>query len=77
MNLMTTLFMGGHFDDALTEGQAILDSHPDEYRMLYVVGAILLGKGDREAAITHFSRALQLAPDFKRAQHGLEQAQDR
>ena len=74
MNLVSTLFLEGQLDEALARGQAILDSQPEEYRLLCVVGAILLRQGDKETAIEHFSKALRLAPDFKPAQDGLEEA---
>jgi len=74
INLVSTLFLEGQFDEALAKGQAILNNHPDEFRILYVVGAIRLRQGDKQKAIENFSEALRLAPDFKPAQVGLEQA---
>ena len=73
-NLVVTLFSLRQYDEALAKGQVLLISHPDEFRIHYVVAAILLAQGDRNGAIEHFSTALQLAPDFKEAQDGLEAA---
>jgi tetratricopeptide (TPR) repeat protein len=74
-NLVVTLFSLKQYDEAMAKGQAILNGHPDEYRIHYVVGAILLRQGDKNEAIKHYSEALRLAPDFKEAQDGLKEAQ--
>ena len=74
-NLVVTLFSLEQYDEALARGQALLNSHPDEFRIHYVVGAILLQQGDTNEAIKHYSEAIQLAPDFKEAQDGLKEAQ--
>ena len=74
-NLVVTLFSLKQYDEALARGQVILNSHPDEFRIHYVVGAILLVQGDNNEAIKHYSEALRLAPDFKEAQDGLKEAQ--
>jgi tetratricopeptide (TPR) repeat protein len=74
-NLVVTLFSLNQYDEALARGQVILNSYPDEFRIHYVVGAILLQQGDRNEAIKHYSEASRLAPDFKEARDGLKEAQ--
>jgi tetratricopeptide (TPR) repeat protein len=74
-NLVATLFSLKQYDEALARGQVILNSHPDEFRIHYIVGAILLAQGDNNEAIKYYSEALRLAPDFKEAQDGLKEAQ--
>lgn len=74
-NLVVTLFSLKQYDEAMARGLVILNSHPDEFRIHYVVGAILLQQGDKNGAIKHYSTAVRLAPDFKEAQDGLKKAQ--
>lgn len=76
-NLVVTLFSLGEYDEALARGQVLLKSYPDEFRIHYVVARILQRQGDRDEAIRHYSEALRLAPDFKEAQDGLEEAKKR
>jgi tetratricopeptide (TPR) repeat protein len=70
-----SLFSLEQYDEALARGRVILNSYPDEYRIHYIVGSVLLRQGNKNEAIKHFSRALNLAPDFKEAQDGLNEAQ--
>jgi len=74
MNLVSALYSGGAFDDALREGQALLEHHPEAYQTHYVVGSILLNRGKSAAAIDHFSEALRVAPDFSPARAALNRA---
>ncbi|MCW8926823.1 MAG: tetratricopeptide repeat protein [Xanthomonadales bacterium] len=74
-NLVVTLFSLGQYDEALVKGQVLLKDFPDEFRIHYVVGSILLQRGDRRGAIRRFSEALRLSPEFKPAQDGLRAAQ--
>jgi len=73
-NLVITLFALNEYERALARGKAILKTHPDEFRIHYVVGAILLQKGQANEAKKYFSQALELAPEFKEAQDGLKKA---
>jgi len=73
-NQVITLFALHENERALASGKAILNSYPDEFRIHYVVGAILLQKGRPSEAKKYFSSALKLAPDFKEAQDGLKKA---
>ena len=74
-NLVVTLFSLKQFDEALARGQTLLKIHPDEFRIHYVVGTILLAQGANNEAIKHYSEVLRLAPDFREAQEGLDAAQ--
>ncbi|MBF0280033.1 MAG: hypothetical protein HQM13_19705, partial [SAR324 cluster bacterium] len=73
INLVSTLFISGHFDEALAGGQAVLKDNPNEYRMLYIVGEILLRKGDKENANKYFSKVSKIAPDFKQVRKHLSE----
>lgn len=73
-NLVVTLFALEKYEKAMARGKAILNSHPDEFRIHYVIGEILLQWGKPNEAKKYFSRALQLAPNFKEAQDGLKKA---
>ena len=71
-NLVVTLFALQEYEKALARGKTVLKSHPDEFRIHYVVGAILLQRGKLDEAKQYFSNALKLAPDFKPAQDSLK-----
>lgn len=73
-NLVVTLYSLRKYEKAMGRGKAILDDHPDEFRIHYVVGSILLQRGKPDEARKHFSRAVKLAPEFKEAQDGLQKA---
>ncbi|MFC1591039.1 tetratricopeptide repeat protein [Thermodesulfobacteriota bacterium] len=74
-NLVTALYAQGQHDSALAAGRAILQRHPDSFRIHFIAGMILLQQKDRENAIKHLSRAVSISPDFKEAQHWLKVAQ--
>jgi len=61
------------FDEAQKQIQIVLREDPKHAEAHQVLGALLAGKGRREAAIAEYRTALGLRPDFGRALIGLAQ----
>ena len=53
----------GRFDEAINQGQAVLQVSPDDFRALQLIGMAYLSKQDRAQAITYFERAVALNKD--------------
>jgi len=74
VNLVALLFDEQRYSEALARGMEILEDHPDEYKVHYLVGTILLRQGDRDQAIEHLEAALRVVPGFEPARVALVEA---
>ena len=60
----TILFLLGRFDDSLKDCHEVLKRNPLHYGALSGMGQIYLHRGDIDAAVRHFERALQINPNL-------------
>ncbi|MBN1907456.1 MAG: tetratricopeptide repeat protein [Deltaproteobacteria bacterium] len=74
INMVGSLFIEKRYDEAMVMAKEVLKQDPKQFKMYYVIGQILLGRGDTEGAIKYFSETLNLAPDFKMARESLARA---
>jgi tetratricopeptide (TPR) repeat protein len=70
----TRLSEAGRTDDAVALARLNVESHADVSLAHSQLGQLLLRKGDREAALQSFQRALKLDPNSAAAQRGIKAA---
>ena len=75
INRVGSLYLEKRFDEAITSAKEILKQDPNQYKMHFAIGEILLDRGDSEGAIQYLSKAVSIAPDFRKARETLDKAQ--
>jgi tetratricopeptide (TPR) repeat protein len=74
INMVGSLYLENRFDEVMLIAKEVLKQDPNQYKMHFIIGDILLDRGDREGAIQYLSKALKIAPDFRKAQESLDKA---
>ena len=74
INMVGSLYVENRFDEVITVAKEVLDRDPNQFKMHFVIGDILLKRGDGEGAIRYLSKAVSLAPDFIQARESLDKA---
>jgi tetratricopeptide (TPR) repeat protein len=75
INMVGSLCVEQRYEEAMELAKKILKQDPNQYKMYFAIGEILLERGDREGAIQYLSKALRIAPEFKKAKESLARAQ--
>ncbi|MBN2418234.1 MAG: tetratricopeptide repeat protein [Deltaproteobacteria bacterium] len=71
INMVGSLYIEKRYDEAMDTAKEVLKQDPKQYKMYFVIGQILLSRGDTEGAIQYFTKTLDVAPDFKMAHESL------
>jgi Flp pilus assembly protein TadD len=74
LNLAYALSLQGNFRAAYNELQELLRRHPEEPRAHNNMGILLMKQGKLNEAVSHFSKALALRPNYRQARLNLEEA---
>ena len=74
LNMVGSLFLEKRYDEAMKLAKKVLEQDPRQYKMYFVIGQVLMDRGDRNGAIKYLSKAVSMAPDFKPAQATLDKA---
>ncbi len=74
INMVGSLYIESRFDEVITVAKEVLDRDPNQFKMHFVIGDILLKRGDGEGAIRYLSKAVNLRPDFRPARVSLNKA---
>ncbi|MCP4659911.1 MAG: tetratricopeptide repeat protein [bacterium] len=67
------LFDAGAVDDALAVLKLNVRTYPEEYRVYFGLGNVYAFRGEHEAAVAAFRKALELSPDSPYAKERLEE----
>jgi tetratricopeptide (TPR) repeat protein len=65
------LLKAHRLDEAITQFEIVLASHPYEPDTNFQLGSAFMGKGELELAIRHFERTLKIVPDDPEAETNL------
>lgn len=74
VNMVGSLYVENRFDEVITLAKEVLKKDPKQYKMHFIIGEILLDRGDGDGAIQYLSKAVRIAPDFLKARESLEKA---
>ena len=71
VNALVTLYQQGKFDDVLSRSSHLVQQYPNTPVLHNIVGAISFEKGEKEVAVEHFRRVIELRPDHPHAYNNL------
>ena len=74
INMVGSLYLEKRFDEVISTAKEVLKQDPNQYKMHFVIGEILLDRGDRDGALNYLTKAVSIAPDFKPARESLYKA---
>ena len=68
---LVALYSQGNFKAALVQGNALAEQFPDDFMLPNILGAVHAAMGQHEAAVSSYSKATELKPDFAEAYSNL------
>jgi len=71
---LIALYQRGRLQDALEQGAALAERHPNVPLILNILGAANAGLGRLDQAVARYTKALQIKPDFAEAHNNLGNA---
>jgi tetratricopeptide (TPR) repeat protein len=71
INGLTALYKLGKLQETLVQGEALAKQFPNEPITANLLGAVCFELGHLEQAVTNYTRALQIKPDFAEAHNNL------
>jgi len=74
INGLIALYQRGRLQDALEQGAALAERHPNVPLILNILGAANAGLGRLDQAVARYTKALQIKPDFAEAHNNLGNA---
>ena len=71
VNALVTLYHQGKFDDVLSRSSQLIKEYPQTFVLHNIIGAISFEKGQKEVAIEHFRKVIELRPHHPHAYNNL------
>ena len=71
VNALVTLYHQGKFDDVLSRSSQLIKEYPETFVLHNIIGAISFEKGQKEVAIEHFRKVIELRPHHPHAYNNL------
>ena len=71
VNALVTLYHQGKFDDVLSRSSQLIKEYPQTFVLHNIMGAISFEKGQKEVAIKHFRKVIELRPHHPHAYNNL------
>ena len=71
VNALVTLYHQGKFDDVLSRSSQLIKEYPQTFVLHNIIGAISFEKGQKEEAIKHFRKVIELRPHHPHAYNNL------
>ena len=71
VNALVTLYHQGKFDDVLSRSSQLIKEYPQTFALHNIMGAIAFEKDQKEDAIEHFRKVIELRPDHPHAYNNL------
>ena len=68
---LVTLYHQGKFDDVLSRSSQLIEEYPQTFVLHNIIGAISFEKGQKEVAIEHFRKVIELRPHHPHAYNNL------
>jgi tetratricopeptide (TPR) repeat protein len=71
VNALVTLYHQGKYDDVLSRSSLLIKEYPHTFVLHNIMGAIFFEKGQKELAIEHFRKVIELRPHHPHAYNNL------
>ena len=71
VNALVTLYHQGKFDDVLSRSSQLIKEYPETFVLHNIIGAVSFEKGQKEVAIEHFRKVIELRPHYPHAYNNL------
>ena len=68
---LVTLYHQGKFDDVLSRSPQLIEEYPQTFVLHNIIGAISFERGQKEVAIEHFRKVIELRPHHPHAYNNL------
>ena len=68
---LVTLYHQGKFDDVLSRSPQLIEEYPHTFVLHNIIGAISFEKGQKEVAIKHFRKVIEIVPHHYHAYNNL------